>query len=260
MAADQVLVPHRPEDGEPPALGRLGVDPGAEAAGGGDGARQERGLGQGEVGDGLSEVRLGGGADAVGAVTEVGRVQVAEEDLVLGQLPFEPGGDQGLPQLAGHVALTGRVGVLDVLLGDGRAALDDLALLEVDQRGPDQALGVDALVLPEALVLDGDDRVLHHLGDVPVADGHGQLEGPELGDLVAVGVHHHAGVRADPGVGVLGEVAGEVGVQQGPEPGSGTGGHGDGREEGRQHDDLHRHAGNGPPAAATLGRLHVVRS
>jgi hypothetical protein len=66
-------------------------------------------------------------------------------------------------------------GVLDELLGDGRAALDRLAAHHVLDEGAADAADVDARVLVEAAVLDGDDRIAHVGRDVPVAHEHAAL-------------------------------------------------------------------------------------
>src|SRR3712207_9047109 len=50
--------------------------------------------------------------------------------------------------------------VLDELLGDRRPALDELLLADVGPDGARDAAHVDAAVLPEAAVLDRDDRLL----------------------------------------------------------------------------------------------------
>ncbi len=55
--------------------------------------------------------------------------------------------------------------VADQLLGDRRAALDRFAGFEVLDRGAKDALGIDAAVLVEALVLDRDRCQLQVLGD-----------------------------------------------------------------------------------------------
>ena len=114
----------------------------------------------------LVEVHPRGHLDSVGAVAEVDRVQVGGEDPVLRPALLELPGERGLLELAADRALLLRVLVLDELLGDRRAALDDVLRADV---GPDRAghaLDVDALVLPEAAVLDGDDRLLHHGRDL----------------------------------------------------------------------------------------------
>src|SRR5690606_18929019 len=62
-----------------------------------DDAGEQRGLGEVQLGGVLGEVVPGGGLDAVGAVAVVGDVEVAAQDLVLGEPPLDR---DGVPQLA----------------------------------------------------------------------------------------------------------------------------------------------------------------
>jgi hypothetical protein len=105
-------------------------------------AGQQRALLEGEVPDRLGEVEGRGGAHAVHAVAVVGDVQVALEDLVLGQLLLDRQRVADLLELALDGVLAGRLlagpgagrlqqGVLDVLLGQRRPALGDLVGPEV---------------------------------------------------------------------------------------------------------------------------------
>ena len=95
--------------------------------------------------------------------------------------------------------------VLDVLHGQRRAALHGLAGLLVLHHRADERLRVDAVVLVEPAVLDRDDRLPHHLGD---------LAGPhdlpvlrvEGGDRGAVVGQHHGGLLGHPGLDVTGLV------------------------------------------------------
>ena len=74
--------------------------------------------------DGLAEVGLGRGLDAVGVVAEEDGVEVALEDLVLGHLALEHQGVVDLQQLVAAVALEpGEEVVLDDLHRDRRRAL-----------------------------------------------------------------------------------------------------------------------------------------
>ena len=212
---DELVGQHPVEDqvAAPQAVGVVAER--VEAAGGLDEARQHGGLVDGEVHDVLVEVRLGGGLDAVGAVAEVHGVEVLEEDEVLGVLVLEA---QGVPELL-ELPGGGLLGVLDdrqldVLLGDRGTALADAAGLEVGAGGPDDGLQVDAVVLVEALVLDGDDGVADQFGDLVEGPGAGAvLRGDQGGDERAV-----AG-DDDRGLGGLGnrdlERAGLVGVAAG---------------------------------------------
>jgi hypothetical protein len=136
----------------------------------------------------VAEVGARGRLDAISAVAEVDRVQVLREDLVLGPLAREVVGQGGLAHLLKDRAVAlGAQGVLDELLGDGRSALRRLAAEHVLHEGAADASHVDARVLVEAAILDGDDRVGHVRREVPVAHEHAALvvgqdaEGPPLG-------------------------------------------------------------------------------
>jgi hypothetical protein len=125
--------------------------------------------------DVLAEVGLGGGLDAIGAAPEVDRVEVALEDLVLGQVAVDLDRDDHLAQLAVEGAVLGEEVVLDVLLGDRRpAALDVGAAHGLPHRAGDAAWG-DPGVGVEVAVLGGDDRALHgHRHAAPAEPTHGR--------------------------------------------------------------------------------------
>ena len=164
---------------ERPRARRRGAAPGRRATGS-PGSGQERRLGSVSSAALLpSEVRARGLEDAVRAVPEVDRVEVGGEDPVLrpplGQLP----GERGLAHLAGDRLLVPAVGVLDVLLRDRRAALDDALAADVLPERAHDAAQVDTVVLVEALVLDGDDRLLHDRRDRLRRDEHAALVATE---------------------------------------------------------------------------------
>ena len=123
-----------------------------------DHAGQVGGLPDGQVGGGDLEVGAGGRLGAVGAPAEVDGVQVALQDLVLGELPLELDGQKAslIFRVIGALRADGREGVADVLLGDGGAALADLAALRSWLGRPDDALAAHARVLEELPVLGGD--------------------------------------------------------------------------------------------------------
>ena len=143
-------------------------------------ARQQRGLGQRDLGDVLVEERQRCRLHARRVLPVEDAVQVAREDLVL-RVP--------LLVLVGEVRLLdllrerapglGVVEVLDQLHRDRAAALVGGAALQVAHRGAGEAVVVDAVVAVEALVLDRDGRVLQDLGD------------PVAGDDRAVGLAGH---------------------------------------------------------------------
>ena len=165
------------------ARDRSGLRVGSNAVGCCTMPGEQRGLGQRQVPGVGVEVALGRGLDAEGAAAEVGDVEVALEDLLLGVLLLDGHRVAQLAQLAG--VRLGRRGLhrlgalllvldvrrrleqhlLDVLLGQRRAALHVLAGLVVDE-GPQGAPEVDAAVLVEPRVLDRDDRFAHHRGDL----------------------------------------------------------------------------------------------
>ena len=138
---------------------------------GGD-SRQERRLGDRQVFGAVLEVRQRRLLHAVGAVAEVDRVQVPLQDPLLrpAARPLELPGERGLAHLAPDRLLVAVERVLDELLGDRRAALDHLLLAKVGQECAADAAQVDPVVLPEAPVLDRDDRVPHRVGDLVVGD------------------------------------------------------------------------------------------
>ena len=112
-----------------------------------------------------AEVHLGGSFHAIGAVPEVDGVQVGREDAVLRPALLELVGERRLADLAPDRARGARVGVLDELLRDRRAALRRRSAGDVHEgraREPDR---VDGAMLVEAPVLDRDDRLAHRVGD-----------------------------------------------------------------------------------------------
>ena len=122
--------------------------------------------------------------DSVGAVAEVDRVQVGGEDPVLRPAPLELPGEGCLLELPADRPLGLDVRVLDELLCDRRAALDDLLVAYVGPHGPEDAAQVDAAVLVEAPVLDRDDRLLHDRRDlVGTEDGAGLVAAQHRQDL-----------------------------------------------------------------------------
>ena len=152
-----------------------------------DHADQHRGLLGGEVLGVDVEVGLAGGLDPVRAAAEVDRVQVVGEDLLLRHLLVDLVRQEQLPELAGDRLLGVQVHDLDVLLGDGGAALQVAAAQDHPGR-PEHAADGDAPVGPEVPVLGRDHAVLDVLRDLlegqrlPVLD----REAAQLGLAVVV--------------------------------------------------------------------------
>src|SRR3954451_11293763 len=99
-----------------------------------DQPRKRRALREGQLGSADTEVTMRSGLDAVGTFTEVDDVEVALEDLRLGELVLQGDGVTGLADLArervrGRVLVAGRdEHVLHVLLRESAATLGGLAL------------------------------------------------------------------------------------------------------------------------------------
>ncbi len=128
-------------------------------------AKQSR-LVDGQIGRMDTEVLLGRRFDTVSPLSEVDDVQILVQYLLLRPLLLQLIGQSRFAQLAVDGLVVGDVCVLYVLLGDGRPALHDLPTSDVGPRRPEDAQEVHALVYVEALVLDGDHRVAHDLGDL----------------------------------------------------------------------------------------------
>ena len=158
-----------------PALPRLpGADGRVPRGGRGNDRGNQRGLGQGQVGRTVAEVGLRGSIDAVGTTTEVDRVHVGADDLVLGLLTVDLEREHGFLELAtvSIRGLTDEVS-LNVLLGEGRCTLPRSAAQIVDERAED-TLDINAGVRVERAVLGSNDRLGHVVGyfgridDLPV--------------------------------------------------------------------------------------------
>ena len=151
-------------------------------------------LGQGELAHRLSEVFIGRGAHPLAPAAQEDDIQVVGDGVLLGVVPVELQRLEDLGDLAldGDVVLLGEV--LDELLGDGGAALDVLPGEHV-QDGGRRALPVHAVVLQEALVLDGDggfdeilrDLVIVHPDGAGIGGHRGQL--PVLAGILVLIVH-----------------------------------------------------------------------
>lgn len=115
----------------------------------------------------LAVIELRRGRDAVGAVAEEALVQVQLEDLVLAQLALHAHRREHLGELARVAVFIAEEELARDLLGDGRTTRHALRIGRGDEphRARD-ALEVDAVVLVEARVLDGEEGLLLALRDV----------------------------------------------------------------------------------------------
>ena len=137
-----------------------------------------RGLRHRQLVRGGVEIGARGRGDPGGPVAERHDVQIAGEDLVLGQRPLHLQRDLRLFQLARRGLLGGLeplgLGlrrdveeiVLDVLLGQRGRTLHHITGRGVGHQRPDRALPVHPVVLIETPILDRHDRGLHRRRDV----------------------------------------------------------------------------------------------
>ena len=141
-----------------------------------------RSLRDAQLTNGLAEVALRRGLNAVATVAEVDEVQVRLEDLILRVVFLEPQRAEDLCHLAldSHLVVAGHV--LHDLLGDRRAAARR-GTGELAENGSRRALPVHAVVAFKALVLNGDERLLHMLGDVVDTHERAVLYAVELREL-----------------------------------------------------------------------------
>ena len=167
-------VEHQVSPGQRPV--RVGVR--VERAGGLHQARQQRRLLPVQVDRVDSEIRLRGVLDAEGAVAERHQIEVAGEDLRLGERLVQRQRHPDLAQLTGRClrdrrTLLGivlgddqKLVVLDVLLFEGRTTASARIPGGVSGQAGESALPVHPIVLGEPFVLDRDDRQLHRVGDL----------------------------------------------------------------------------------------------
>ena len=133
---------------------------------------EERSLRQCQVLGGLSEIDLGGGLNPGRVMAVIDAVQVQLQDVVLAVLGFEGRRQHGLAQLAHDRLLWGlQDGDLCQLFRNRAGALLRAAGDDIDNAGLDDPAPVDAVVLVEVLVLDGDRRVAEVGTDLVQLDG-----------------------------------------------------------------------------------------
>ena len=207
-------------------VGDIGV-----IAGGVVGDADEAGaLGQRQLRHRLAEIGEGGGAHTVAALAQVDVVEVHLQDLFLAVVALELQGAEDLQDLPlhRHVVVLGHV--LDELLGDGGAAVGVLHPQEHVEEGAARPPPVHALVLPEALVLDGHQGVDQVLRDLLIVHLYTVLlpvEGPQLpglagggggvvdggGQVHGVGAGVHVVLRNDDGLDIGGGKTGQDGTR-----------------------------------------------
>ncbi len=199
LLGNHVLVEHQPEHGVPTVLRILRMAHRIPLARGVGDAGEHRRLRDRQARGPVVEVVAGGSLHPILGRAELGHIQVALQDLVLAAVLLQCDRQLGLAKLApervcGGLAdglrVVGAAACLDehvlhVLLGEGGTALLAGAD-EVQHRRAHDALGVDATVLVEPLVLHGDHCVAHVLGDL-VQWHHDAVPGPDPSEHGVVG-------------------------------------------------------------------------
>ena len=195
------VLDHGVENGVAAFQRAIGVGVGVQRACGLHHARQQRGLLPVQLGCVDAEVGLRGVLNAEGVVAERDQVQIAGEDVRLGERLVQRQRHPDLAQLAGRRGLDGgtllRIGlrdhqqlvVLHVLLFDGGAATGVDVSGHIARQTRQGALPVHTVVLGKPFVLDRDDRQLHRVRNLVA----GHLEPAlriEPGDDIALGVDH----------------------------------------------------------------------
>ena len=125
--------------------------------------RDDGRIGEADLAEGLAEVSLRRGGDAVGVLAEERRVEVDIENFLLGKLAFDPDRKNPFLEFPYQRPVAGQKVQSGDLLGNGAAALIAAAGIENEiQRRPQRALVVDPGVVEETVVLGGQHRLNHH--------------------------------------------------------------------------------------------------
>src|SRR5215213_3724999 len=109
--------------------------------------------------------------DAGGAGTIINAIEIKLEDIVLGIFGFKPNGEDEFLQFTLHGSLRFEKKIFCKLLGDGGAALDNVAGAKIAESGAAEADRIYAEMRIEAPILNRD----HRLGNIG-----GQLVEPDL--------------------------------------------------------------------------------
>ena len=170
LMGDVILVIHLVENGLGALFVVLHAGEGAVARGVVRDADDARALRKREIAHVLAEIGVRGHLHAARALAEVDNVEIPLHDLFLGVFLFEIESAEDLHELSLHGDVVFRSDVFDELLRDRRAAEVVFHAEEhVDERAR-RAVPVHALVVIEALVLDGDRRLFEIRRQLVVID------------------------------------------------------------------------------------------
>jgi hypothetical protein len=198
---DEVVFQHALDDVELARACTLGVVDGVVGRRRFGQASQHGRFGNADVFQRLAEISFSGSGKAISALAQVNLVQVNLEDLVFAQQMLELEGQQHFVNFAREGFFGRQVDIARHLHGDGGRPLA-FSAPEVGDAGAQQSDVVHAAVLVKARVLNRQDRVFHHLGDV--------FEGREVAPLFAELANLLALYRIDAHR-QLGAVVGQIG-------------------------------------------------
>ncbi len=100
-------------------------------------------------------VNLGGGLNAVGAITLVNLVGVKRENLIFAEFVLNTQCQQNFIELSGECLLAGEEIIAGYLHGNGAAAGLNLASADQLRGGPQQAGNIHAGMLIKTIILGG---------------------------------------------------------------------------------------------------------
>ena len=156
---------------------------------------QNGAFGQIQIFNRFIEVVLGRRLDPVGPVPQVDLVQIKIEYILLAEGLGDPIGQDGLLEFALVAALRGQEKGFGDLLGDGAAALDDLAGFDIFEKCPHNTDKIDAPVFVETRIFRRQEGFHEHVGHGFQGQDDAALF-VELGDFLSViGIDHRNGRR-----------------------------------------------------------------
>ena len=158
-AVDRAAVEHRLQDDVAARDRALEVDGRRVARRRLHQAGEQRGFRHRQLRRRLAEVTARRCLDAVQTVAEVDLVQIQLEDFVLGERALEPPREDQFLQLPADGLVRRQEALPRELLRDRAAALRGAAVAKVGDRRSRHAADVEAAVIVEPLIFDGEDRV-----------------------------------------------------------------------------------------------------
>ncbi len=117
---------------------------------------QHRSLAETEFAGLLAEISSGGCVHAVGAGAEISRIQIAQQNVFLLELAFQPHRQDRFLDFSAQCPLRGKIHQARKLLGYGASALADAAGLRIAPAGAQYSPEIDTVVLVEPSIFDRD--------------------------------------------------------------------------------------------------------